>query len=172
MPRAVRTAKLAEVELMGDAGLPLSDQLTPARPTHSKHWVTEAAGAPSKKKAKPDKLSSRVDLLAAELAQMKSLLLALHFGAGVENPVAPNPPLAELVAEEDIVSIAASDTHFNEHSEGEHSHASGFGSLSSARGCLNGAENSMGAVIRMALARLQLDVPPPPVSSAHLLPLF
>jgi len=155
MRRAVRAARLAKVELMDDAGLPLSEQLIPARPTDSKRWVKEAASAPSKK-VKPDKLSSRVDLLAAELAEMKSLLLALHSGAV---RAAPNPPIARLAAEGNMVSMAASDTHFNEYSEGDPSHASVASSRSSARGALDGEEDGlMGAVIRTALAHLQLDV--------------
>ena len=159
MPRAVRAARLAEVELMGDAD-PLSEQLTPAQPTRGKRRVAEAAGAPSKKKkANSNELASKVDLLAAELGQMKSLLLALHSGAGAENAAAPNPPMADLASEEDIMSVAASATHFNEYSEEQPSQASGTGSRSSAHGSSEGAEDgSMGAIIRMALARLQLDV--------------
>ena len=90
MPRAVRAARLAEVgtpDLMGDAGLPLSGQLAPAQTTHSKRRAAEAAGAPSKK-AKPVKLSYKVDLLTAELAQMKLLLLAPH---SVEEPSHSSP---------------------------------------------------------------------------------
>jgi len=86
-------------------------------------------------------LSSRVDLLAAELAQLKSLLLTIHSGAGAENAAAPNPHIAELASEEDIVSMAASDTHFREYSEEEPCHASGPGSRSSGHGSLDGAED-------------------------------
>jgi len=74
MPRAVRAA---EVELLTEGGLPPA-QSTPAQPTHPRRWAAEAAGAPPKKRTKPDRLSSRVDLLTTELAQMRSLLLALH----------------------------------------------------------------------------------------------
>ncbi|KAK9542066.1 hypothetical protein VZT92_002064 [Zoarces viviparus] len=78
MPQAVRAARLAEAEhLTGMVDLSLSGQLDPAQPTRSKRRATETAGAPPKR-AKPSGLSSRVDLLTSELAQMKSLLLALQ----------------------------------------------------------------------------------------------
>ena len=73
MPRAVRAARLAEVELLAEGGLPPA-QSTPAQPTHPRRWAAEAAGAPPKKRTKPDRLSSRVDLLTTELAQ-----IIIHF---------------------------------------------------------------------------------------------
>lgn len=162
-------AKLAEVELlMGYAGLPSSGQLAPAQTTRSKRWATEAAGAPSKKQAKSVKLSSKVDLLTAELAQMKSLLLALHSSAGTEDAGTPTPPMAESFSEEDAVSMAASATLFNEYNVEEPSHASGLGSRSSAHISSDGmGDSSMGAIIRMALARLQLDIWQPESAPAN-----
>ncbi|XP_068583377.1 LOW QUALITY PROTEIN: uncharacterized protein [Cebidichthys violaceus] len=167
MPRVVRAARLTEVEhLMDEDDLPLSGQLNPAQPTHSKRRATEAAGAPSKR-AKPSRLSSRVDLLTAELAQMKSLLLTLHPSAGGSE--APDLSTAELGPEEDVISLAASANLFTEYSEGRPSHASGPGSRSSAQSSSEGAvDSTMGSIIRMALARLQLDTqqPEPPSASA------
>ena len=108
-----------------------------------------------------------MDLLTTELAQMKSLLLALHSGARTEHAAAPNPPMAELVPDDDVVSMAASATHFNEYNEEGPSHASGPGSCTSAHGSSEGADyGSMGAVSRMALARQQLDVRQPETAPA------
>ena len=131
MPRAVRAARLAEVELLTEGGLPPA-QSTPAQPTHPRRWAAEAAGAPPKKRTKPDRLSSRVDLLTTELAQVKSLPLALHSGARTEHAAAPSPPMAELIPDDDVFSMAASATQFNEYDREGPSQASGPGSCTSA----------------------------------------
>jgi len=54
---------------MGEVDLPLSGQLNPVQPTHFKRRATEAAAEAPSKMAKSGMLSSREDLLAAELAQ-------------------------------------------------------------------------------------------------------
>lgn len=179
MPRAVRVARLAEAEhLLGHA--PEPDQLTPAQrlppaqPSRSKRRAAEAAGASSGKRVKESKLASRVDQLTEELNQMKSLFLAIQSGTGAVDVGAPAPPAAMFEPEEDVLSVAASATEFADYGadvvpQDAASHTSGASSHSSARSFGAGSENnSMGAIIRMALARLQLDVPqaqPAPASA-------
>lgn len=60
-----------------------------------------------------------MDLLATELDQVKSLILALHPRAGAENDnaAAPSPPVADLASGGRVMSVAASATHFNEYIE-------------------------------------------------------
>lgn len=77
LPRAVRAARLAELEHPGDEGeLPPSDQPPPVHQRHSNRLAAATAVAPPKKKAKSDhsRLSSEVEQLSAELAQMRSML--------------------------------------------------------------------------------------------------
>ena len=85
MPRAVRAARLAEVErLFGGVPSPegLTDihRLSPARPSRPKRRAPDTEAASSRKKAKECELASRVDHLTAELNQMKSIFLALQTG--------------------------------------------------------------------------------------------
>ncbi|XP_075325299.1 uncharacterized protein LOC142383412 [Odontesthes bonariensis] len=103
---------------------------------------------------------------------MKSLLLALQPGAGATQPGALVPPTASFGPEEDAFSIAASATMFQDYASDmllgdEASRPSAAGSLSSARSPAGGSEEgSVGAAIRTALARLQLDVPQAQPASA------
>ncbi|XP_041817854.1 uncharacterized protein LOC121624267 [Chelmon rostratus] len=170
MPRAVRVARLAEVEQFF-SGVPSPEVLTdtrrrsPARPSRPKRRAPDTDGASSRKKTKKCELASRVDHLTAELNQMKSIFLALQTGTGTGSASASAPRVTLSGPEDDILSTAASATEFGEYgtdtvSHDTVSHPSQAGSRSSTHssgGCSEGS--SMGAIIRMALARLQLDAP-------------
>ncbi|XP_075325338.1 uncharacterized protein LOC142383616 [Odontesthes bonariensis] len=157
LPHAVRAARLAEVERL--LGPPLSPQLTPdqrlapSRSTRPRRRPAETAGPTSGKRAKGSGLTSRP-------------------GAGATLPGALVPPAASFGPEEDAFSIAASATMFQDYAPDvllgdEASRPSAAGSLSSARGSAGGSEDgSVGAAIRTALARLQLDVPQAQPASA------
>ncbi|XP_062372037.1 uncharacterized protein LOC134059609 [Sardina pilchardus] len=108
---------------------------------------------------------------------MKSLLLAFQSGTGAGQSGSVATPTASLDSEEDVLSMAASAAQFHDYApdvlqlDGS-SHPSAVGSRSSAHGSGGTAGSiedcSMGATIRMALARLQLDVPqaqPAPASA-------
>ncbi len=161
MSRAVRAARLAEVEqLLGTTDVPPSDLPPPDQPSGPKHSAAETEGAPPRKRAKSRGLSSRIDQLTAELHQMKSLLLALQPATGVGKPGVPEPPLELLCPQDDALSVAASANQFNEFGDDRASQASKTASHLSAQSSMQGVvDNSMGAIICMALARLQLDVP-------------
>ncbi|TNN44873.1 CMP-N-acetylneuraminate-beta-galactosamide-alpha-2,3-sialyltransferase 4 [Liparis tanakae] len=166
MPYAVRVARLAELEhLSGGLDLLPSGQPGPSQPNRYKRRLTVAAGA-SPKRAKTATLASRVELMATELAQVKSLLRALHPSA-VETEESV-PPAAEQSLEDDIISVAASANLFTEYSDGRGTQASIPGSHLSVHNRSEEAaeDGSIGAVIRMALARLQLDIQQPEPSQA------
>ncbi|KAK0149825.1 hypothetical protein N1851_009418 [Merluccius polli] len=179
MPRAVRASRLAEVEhLLGQA--PEPGQLTPAQqsqaqPSRPKRRAAETAGASSGRRAKESKLASKVDQLTEELNQMKSLVLAIRSGTGAGDTGAPAPPTVVFEPEDDALSLVASATEFADYGadtvpqDTASGHGSGVSSRSSAHSGGTGSEdNSMGVIIRMALARLQLDVPqvqPAPASA-------
>ena len=165
MPWPVRVARLREVEHLAgvvdsppDANpLPVSGRI--------KRSAEEARGAPAGKKAKGSSgLTAKVDQMSAELNQIKDLLFALQPGACVQGP-----PVERMLAEEDALSITASATQFQGSARGEPFHTTGSASLGSARSSSQGSEEfSMGATVRGALARLQLDLPqegPAPVSA-------
>ncbi len=170
MPRAVRVARLAEVEqLLGLTESPeqltSAQRLTLTQSGRSKRRAAGTAGPISKKKAKGSNLASKVDRLTAEIDNMRSLFLAFQSGAAAEVPVAAPPPAAIPELEEDVLSTAASATEFAEYepeavSQDLASRASTAGSGLSTHSSTAGAEDgSMAAVIRTALARLQLDLP-------------
>ena len=179
MPRAVRASRLAEVEhLLGQAPEPgqlTPAQQSPAQPSRPKRRAAETAGASSGRRAKESKLASKVDQLTEELNQMKSLVLAIRSGTGAGDTGAPAPPTVVFEPEDDALSLAASATEFADYGadtvpqDTASGHGSGVSSRSSAHSGGTGSEdNSMGAIIRMALARLQLDVPqvqPAPASA-------
>lgn len=84
MPRAVRVARLTQLSSVCQSGLPPSGQAVPAPPRRrsKRLGVSTVEMAPPKKKAKSDcGLSSRVEHLSAELAEMKSLLQAYQLDA-------------------------------------------------------------------------------------------
>lgn len=75
--------------------------------------------------------------------------------------------MAELVLDDDVFSMAASATQFDEYDGESPSHASGPGSCTSAHGPSEEADDgSMGTVIRMALAHQQLDAQQPVTAPA------
>ena len=105
---------------------------------------------------------------------MKSLFLAIQSGTGAVDVGAPASPATMLEPEEDVLSLAASATEFTDYGadvapQDAASHTSGASSRSSARSCSARSEaDSMGAIIRMALAHLQLDVPKAQPAPCHL----
>lgn len=192
MPWAMRAARLAEFEPPeGEGDLPSSGQLPPPQLRRSKRRAeAAAAAAPSRKKVRSDhsRLSSKVDQLSAELAQMRSLFMARHSDTSLEGAGAPSEkeegeadaPLEDsdmpvLVPEDDALSLAASATYFGEYAEDTEdgaSQASEPSSHSSAQSSLAETEDSsMRATMRMALDRLGLDVPQQ-AESAHASALF
>ncbi|CAL8319213.1 unnamed protein product [Arctogadus glacialis] len=92
-------------------------------------------------------------------------------GTGAGETGALAPPAAALEPEEDVLSMATSAAEFAEYDPDEvppdvDSHACSLPSTSNSIGASE--DNSMGAIIRMAMARLQLDVPqaqPAPASA-------
>ncbi|CAL8329504.1 unnamed protein product [Gadus morhua 'NCC'] len=91
------------------------------------------------------------------MEQIRSLLLALQPGTGQGLAgQQPGPPPSQF---DDALSLAASANLFNEvMTEGDAFHTLDEASCSSAQGSLQGAaDTSMAAVLRTALARLQLD---------------
>ncbi|CAL8370071.1 unnamed protein product [Gadus morhua 'NCC'] len=105
-----------------------------------------------------DGLSSKVDQLASDMEQMKSLLLALQPGTGRGLAgLQPDPPLEDVPLLDDALSLTASANFFNKDSfEDDASHM--LGEASSAQSSLQGAEdNSMAGLMRVALACLGLD---------------
>ena len=168
MPLAVRAARLAEVEHPGsECDLPPSGRSSSPRRGRSKRRAEATVAAPARKKTRSGRsgLSSKVDQLSAELAQMRSMLGARQPAVPLEEGVC-SPPMPELTPEDDALSLAASATCFHDREEDEagdgDSLASELGSHSSAQGSIAETEDgSMNAVLRMALDRLQLEVPQP-----------
>ena len=179
MPRAVRVARLAEVEqrlglVSFPEPLPPGQRRNPARDGRSKRRAAVTAGPTSRKKVRESGLASKVGQLTAELESMKCLFLAFQAGTGAGGPGALAPPAATLEPEEDVLSLAASAAEFAEYEpdgvlQDAASRASAACSRPSTHSSTNASEdNSMGAIIRMALASLQLDVPqaqPAPASA-------
>ena len=106
-----------------------------------------------------DGLSSKVDQLASDMEQMKSLLLALQPGTGRGLAgLQPDPPLEDVPPLDDALSLAVSANFFNEDSFVDD--ASHVGEASSAQSSLQGtADTSIRGIMRVALARLGLDAP-------------
>ncbi|CAL8311273.1 unnamed protein product [Gadus morhua 'NCC'] len=154
--------------------LPPAQRRNAAQDGRSKRRAVETAGPTSRKKVGESGLASKVDQLTAELESMKSLFLAFQAGTGAGEPGALAPPAAALESEEDVLSVAASAAEFAEYEpdgvlQDVASRASAVCSRPSTRSSTGASEdNSMGAIIRMALARLQLDEPkaqPAPASA-------
>ena len=144
--------------------------LPPDQPGRSRgrqrHDGAAAMGAPPKKKARGG-LAARVDGLASDMEQIRSLLLALQPGTGQGLAgLQPGPPSSHF--ESDVLSLAASANLFDEAmTKGDASHTLDEASCSSAQGSLQGAaDTSMAAVLRSALARLQLDAAQTPAPSS------
>lgn len=160
MPQAVKMACLAEVEDPPD-WCSTSTGLPDAQPQAHKRSSSETQSRPRKKQKKETsggRLSNKVDNLSSELAQMKALLQSLQSNAGQE-VVIPREPIA--TAHDDVMSVAASDTLFQENLNADalSSRASDSGSHFSAASHGTG-EEAVSVAIKTALTRLGLDVPP------------
>ncbi len=164
MPWSVRAARLREVELQASSeSFPTSlDPLPAGQLVGAKRPAGDTVGAPVHKRARSSELSMKVQQMSAELDQMKELLRTLQPGTCRQGALAEQVP-----PEDDAISIAASATLFG--ASDAPSQVSASLSRASTRSSSQGSEEaSMGAVIRGALARLQLDAPqegPAPVSA-------
>lgn len=154
---------MTQLSSVCQSGLPPSGQAVPAPPRRrSKRLGVSTVGmAPPKKKAKSDcGLSSRVEQLSAELAEMKSLLQAYQLDAPPAGEgVFATPPMPVLTPEDDVLSLAASASHF----QGEVGRSSRVSEASSPPSALSSAsetgDSSMQTIMHMALERLKLEVP-------------
>ncbi|CAJ1069923.1 LOW QUALITY PROTEIN: uncharacterized protein LOC114481864 [Xyrichtys novacula] len=170
MPYAVRAARLAEVEDEGELSSGQTrrskrraEASTQSRRSSSRAEATTDHAAPPSKKKKPDRnLTSKVDQLSAELAQMKALLMAQAHRPESPLEEAPTPPMPHLDREEDALSLAASATHFCEFEEDGESSTSrtSMGSRSSSYSSLAVTEDSsMRDLLRTALEQLNVAAP-------------
>ncbi|CAL8370662.1 unnamed protein product [Boreogadus saida] len=170
MPQAVGVTRLAEVgQRLGLVSLPKrlppAQRRNPAQDGRSKCRAAETTGPTSRKKLRESGLASKVG------QNMKFLFLTCQAGTGAGELGALAPPAAALEPEEDVLSMATSAAEFAEYDPDEvppdvDSHACSFPSTRNSTGASE--DNSMGAIIRMAMARLQLDVPqaqPAPASA-------
>lgn len=183
MPLSLRNARLAALD-DSTAWSPeqVSAPLPAAQTTSGKRTVagdgssatrkrSASAGAASsvpKKRSKDGRssgLALKVDNLTSELAQMKSLIQALHGAGGGREGFGPQASdVASACDEEDAISVAASDSQFRESDSLflgplPTSPASEQGSRASTSSVTEG-DNAAIAALRTALARLQLDTPP------------
>ncbi len=151
----MRAARLVQVEqLLGVVPSPdhLSPpQLTPTQLGRSKCWAAENGGRGLNQKIKLCcQLASRVDLLTAGLGQMKDTFFAFHKETGRGG--------ARTLTSLEVAELReyGEDTLF----KGMAFHTQEGGSLSFAHSPQQCSEdNSVGAIIKMALAHLQLDMP-------------
>lgn len=135
MPRALRVARLAQVAPEDD--IPPSG---PPPPRRSRRKAESTASAPPKKRARSDKaLSSQVERLSAELAEMRSLFqsrqadtLSEATSASQPMPIlAPQAPVLPA-GDDDVLSLAASASQFFDDFGDAASQVSEEDSLSSA----------------------------------------
>lgn len=174
MSHAVRVSRLAAVE--GEGGLPPSGQLpqhakrakrrgeAPTRQTRHSRSRTGAVAddaVPPAKKTKPEsRLTSKVDQLATELAEMRAMFMGRQPEFWSEEASTPSMPCLPLEPEHDTLSLAASATHFREYEEEQEGSISRTSDHSSGLGSLPVSEDgSMRAIMRMALERLNMAVP-------------
>ncbi|KAK7878584.1 hypothetical protein WMY93_030420 [Mugilogobius chulae] len=173
MPLADRTARLAAVEsTMPKLTLASSAAKEPKRrkPPHVE--------APAAKRSHHDQaLSNKVDTLASEFAQIKSLLLSLQpagpstvLDPTVQNDEGNQTDSSDAHTQEDTMSIAASDSLFREgdadylesHGEGSHSPSASVVSSHSSNLEPMGVDPEFSSVhqaIELALSRLGIDKP-------------
>lgn len=156
LPRALRVARLAQ--LTSADGAPTSAQVAP--PTRrSKRRTESTAATPPTKRTRASALSSTVERLSAELAEMRSLFQSrppvVHSEAG-----SSTPPMPVLPLEDDVLSLAASASQFFEDYPGGSSQGSESGSLQSAQSSLGDTDvASMQSVLRLALQQLGMEIP-------------
>lgn len=159
MPRSVRMARLAQLVPQCDTGIPPSGQVAPPRRS-KRHSASTVSIAPKRKRARSDDgLSTEVQRLSAELAEMKSLFQTRQLDAPSTEPEFRSPPV--LTVEEDALSLAASASHFrDDEEEAQSSRASEASSFSSIHSIVSeSADSSMQDIMRMAFKQLRLDIP-------------
>ena len=172
MSRAARVARLAEVQpALGRDELPPSGQVhshEPRRRVKRQAEASATAAGPSKRKKPGQKLSSKVDRLTAELAQMRALLMPRSPPRAEQAEVPPmqaaTPPMPQLEREDDVISLAASASQFQEdYIEGDvgddASQVSEPSSDSSRSLVSELGTSSMQEVLLLALERQHLTVP-------------
>ncbi|XP_038145144.1 uncharacterized protein LOC119786115 [Cyprinodon tularosa] len=156
MPRSVRLDRLAALEQPTDwAGASPRARL-PMEKAVCKRSTGAAPSVPTKRARRTEagRLSTKVDHLTAELAQMKALLQSFQT-AGDRGTALPTEQDETSVNDDDAVSVAASGTHFCEDLPELGSGASGSDSIASQED----TGESVTSAIRTALARLQISVP-------------
>lgn len=167
MPHAVRVARLAQLCPQEGSDLPPSGQVVPPKRSKRRGGTTASVPLPRRKRAKPDQgLSTRVEQLSAELAEMKSLLQTRQSDPSLPVVGLSSPPMPELVVEDDVISLAASASHFRDEEEAGSSQASEAGSFSSQSAVGEAGDGSMREVMSMALKQLQLELPQGEASSS------
>ncbi|MEQ2246206.1 hypothetical protein ILYODFUR_035870 [Ilyodon furcidens] len=115
LPRAVRLARLSSVEQPVDWTVSVQQDPLPlgqvaASTKQSAEDVPLASGRRAKRRG-PLGLSSRVDQLSTELAQMKALLQSLRADGG-RSESSPPEQGGSSHCEDDVISVAASGTLF------------------------------------------------------------
>lgn len=156
--------RLAQLSPMDGAALPPSEQLPVAQPRRSKRLSepTASSAAPRAKRAKSDKgLSAKVQQLSAELDMMRSLFQSQSSAASRTEARVSSPPMPALEQEEDVLSLAASASHFREDDPGGSSRDSVTGSLSSVQSFASDMDSAMQDVMRQALSCLNVNIPQP-----------
>lgn len=165
MPRAVRMTRLAQLSPMaGVDSSPPSGQTLVAQPRRSKRRSepTATPAAPRAKRTKSDTgLSAKVEQLSAELDVMRSLLQSRTSAPSRSEAGASSTAMPVLEQEDDVLSLAASASHFRDGDEGGSSRASVTGSLSSGQSFVSDMDSSMQEVMRQALNCLNVPIPPP-----------
>ncbi len=139
----------------------------PPRKSATKRKHAEATGASAGKRSREDPLAKKVDVLMAEICQIKALLMNLHTGEKLVSSVEA-PTLESPISEEDIMSMTASHIQFYDEEEREviseiQSQVSYDESQDTGRGSTEGPQSEQEMVkraLRAALARLGLDTAP------------
>lgn len=161
MPRSVRLARLAQLDPLSYLPSFQSGGTDSCRDAAQKRSASRGEAPAGKRRRKADdQLSSKVDRLASDMEEMKALLLSLQPAGGMPRAAAVATQGSPLPVD-DAISIAASSSQFNDFEQVGLTTPSAAGSShSSASGSRRSSEDSsMGAIIRAALARLQLDTP-------------
>lgn len=164
MSHAVRVNRLAQFSPEDAADLSPSGQVPSAQPRRSKRVrePTASSVAPKPKRSRSDKgLSAKVEQLSAELVAMRSYFQAQNQSAPGSVAGLASPPMPSLTQEEDVLSLAASASHFRDDDVAQCSRDSETGSLSSAHSLSSETACSMQEVMREALGCLHLEVPQP-----------
>lgn len=165
MPMSVRAARLAALEQ--PMAWSTSVQPPPLSAGQGTRRKRRAAGAmpPVPQKRSKGQLSKKVDCLSSELAEMKAVLQSFRAGGRQEEAAGGVQDVASL-CEDDVISVAASGSFFQETQEVT-PEASEVGSHASTS-TLEDTDDSAASAIRTALAQLQLGDPParPTASSA------